>query len=234
MDGGKPTSFGGDGFFVRRWQAIVALALAAVAIAVVGLLSAHFAPCGQSGSFDGDQISIPPLPPLPYSRLPRSVVPLHYDVELRPEFADFSFSGRVRVRVMCEEATDNVTLHVHNITWTSTRLEGKEVASEEDKVRQFLVLRPPSNLVAGREYDVEVDFVGSLNDQLAGFYRSSYQDPSGEKRWLATTQFQPTDARRAFPCFDEPALKATFNISIVRPANMTAISNMPLRHSAEL
>ncbi|XP_054718668.1 aminopeptidase Ey-like [Uloborus diversus] len=79
-----------------------------------------------------------------------------------------------------------------------------------------------------------MEFLGSLNDRLAGFYRSSYKDATGETRWLATTQFQPTDARRAFPCFDEPALKATFNITIVHLSNMTSLSNMPIISASNL
>jgi aminopeptidase N len=62
---------------------------------------------------------------------------------------------------------------------------------------------------------------------MAGFYRSKYV-VNGETRYMATTQFEPTEARRAFPCWDEPAIKATFNISLVVPKALTALSNMPV------
>ena len=71
-------------------------------------------------------------------------------------------------------------------------------------------------------------FTGILNDKLRGFYRSEYTLPDGSKRVMATTQFEAPDARRAFPCWDEPAHKAKFEISLVIPEHLTAISNMPI------
>lgn len=77
-------------------------------------------------------------------------------------------------------------------------------------------------------YKLTIDFVGFLNDQMAGFYRSSYTDLAGHKVVMATTQFEPTDARRAFPCFDEPALKATFQLRVTVPAHLSVVSNTPM------
>ena len=73
---------------------------------------------------------------------------------------------------------------------------------------------------------LDILFVGELNDQMAGFYRSSYKDADGNTQYLATTQFESTDARRAFPCWDEPALKATFDVSLIVPTELVALSNM--------
>jgi puromycin-sensitive aminopeptidase len=75
---------------------------------------------------------------------------------------------------------------------------------------------------------LKIEFTGTLNEKMAGFYRSSYTTPSGEKRWAAVTQFEPTDARRAFPCWDEPALKAVFSVTLIAPADRLALSNMPV------
>ena len=72
-----------------------------------------------------------------------------------------------------------------------------------------------------------IDFKGTLNDRLLGFYRSKYKDTSGKTKYLATTQFEAADARRAFPCWDEPAVKATFDVSLLVEKHMMAISNMP-------
>ncbi|GFY53408.1 aminopeptidase N [Trichonephila inaurata madagascariensis] len=223
------------GYFVPRWALLGAGLAVALALLIVGLLVGYLAPCHAktgSGSGEPDNVS----KPLPYVRLPRSVVPDHYDVELQPFIfpGNFTFEGKVRIVIRVLEPTDNVTLHINNVTVReeSVRLNGADapgVASvSEDKERQFYILHLKSNLVAGRQYEVLLDYLGSLNDQLAGFYRSSYKDEDGQTRWLATTQFQPTDARRAFPCFDEPGLKATFNITLVRPDNLTSLSNMPL------
>ncbi|KAH0626797.1 hypothetical protein JD844_002010 [Phrynosoma platyrhinos] len=73
---------------------------------------------------------------------------------------------------------------------------------------------------------LKIDFVGELNDKMKGFYRSKYTTPSGDTRFAAVTQFEATDARRAFPCWDEPAIKATFDISLVVPKDRVALSNM--------
>jgi puromycin-sensitive aminopeptidase len=88
---------------------------------------------------------------------------------------------------------------------------------------------------------LSLEFAGTLNDKLKGFYRSKYTSADGqEERYAAVTQFEPTDARRAFPCWDEPALKATFDITLVVPSNRVALSNMnviseePLKEDADL
>ena len=73
---------------------------------------------------------------------------------------------------------------------------------------------------------LHIEFAGELNDKLKGFYRSKYVHPSGETRYAATTQFEAADARRAFPCWDEPALKASFDVIIIADKDKTVLSNM--------
>ena len=91
----------------------------------------------------------------------------------------------------------------------------------------FFKISLNKKLAVGRNFTLKIDYEAYLNDKLFGFYRSSY-DKTGEKIYLGTTQFQVTDARRAFPCFDEPALKATFEIHILRKGEARrSISNMP-------
>lgn len=195
MDGGsKPISFDGNrGLFVPRWAALLTAGLFAVCVALVAIIVFQFAPCAlrtPSPTTDETDPTTSPKKVYPYVRLPSSVVPVSYDVSLRPDFSDFSFAGRVGVSVFVTEQTDNVTLHANNVTvtgvWLGTEEDGKsktdKVRTETDKERQFLVLRPDYRLEAGVRYRVEVEYKGSLNDQLAGFYRSSYQDAGGEKR----------------------------------------------------
>lgn len=74
-----------------------------------------------------------------------------------------------------------------------------------------------------------LEFTGELNDKMKGFYRSKYFTPSGDERYAAVTQFEATDARRCFPCWDEPALKATFDITLIVPTDRVALSNMPVK-----
>lgn len=103
-----------------------------------------------------------------------------------------------------------------------------------DEDNDFLIINLSEALKADEKYRVQIPFDGKLANILAGYYRSSYQDADGKKVWLATTQFEPSDARRAFPCFDEPAMKAKFTISIGRKEGYTAISNMPLEKTENM
>ncbi|XP_037790240.1 aminopeptidase N-like [Penaeus monodon] len=114
---------------------------------------------------------------------------------------------------------------------TSGDVEQRQVGIKSqhyDPVRQFYVAQMEEELMKGERYTLQMEFLGYLSDQLRGFYRSSYKDNNGEIKYLAVSMFQPTDARRAFPCFDEPALKATFEVHLARETWMTSLSNMPL------
>ncbi|PNF24028.1 hypothetical protein B7P43_G08642 [Cryptotermes secundus] len=108
---------------------------------------------------------------------------------------------------------------------TPPRVTGR--VHEQRKEMYTLSLEPA--LEAGQTYILDISFRGLLKDSLYGFYRSSYKAENGTKIWMAATQFEPTHAREAFPCFDEPAMKARFELSISRPADMVTLSNMPIR-----
>lgn len=184
MDGGSKPADGNPSYLVPRWVALTTAAVFAIAVVLVGVIAYHISPsCIPSLApiAPADPFSLPKT--YPYVRLPRSVHPVHYDITIRPDFANFTFAGKVGVTVRCMEVTHNVTLHVNNVTVSGVTLGGREVGWEEDKEKQFLVLRPKEVLSAGRTYRLEVEYEGVLNDQLAGFYRSSYQDAQGgEKR----------------------------------------------------
>ncbi|KAK6042586.1 peptidase family M1 [Cooperia oncophora] len=84
------------------------------------------------------------------------------------------------------------------------------------------------NMVHPQTVTLSLDYTGEINDKMRGFYRSTYKGENDEEKFLASTQFESTYARYAFPCFDEPIYKATFDISIVTDPGLTAISNMPV------
>lgn len=86
----------------------------------------------------------------------------------------------------------------------------------------------------GSKAQVEIKFTGQLNDKMAGFYRSTYKREDGTEGLLATTQMEATDCRRAFPCFDEPALKATFTITLVADKKLTCLSNMDVASETDV
>ena len=89
------------------------------------------------------------------------------------------------------------------------------------------------SITKGSTAQLEIKFTGQLNDKMAGFYRSQYKGPDGSDKLLATTQFEATDARRAFPCFDEPSLKAKFTITLIAEKHLTCLSNMDVKSETE-
>ncbi|KAK8734033.1 hypothetical protein OTU49_017450 [Cherax quadricarinatus] len=172
-------------------------------------------------------------------RLPRALKPLHYMVKLQPFInGNFSIMGYVEVEMEVVEPTSNITLHINDIITNNETIKltpsddrtGSKIGIVKhlyDKEREFYIAKLNKELKPGKKYVLSMEFVGYLNDKLLGFYRSSYTDEQGNEKWIAVTQFQPTDARRAFPCFDEPALKATYEIFLGRESSMSSLSNMP-------
>lgn len=102
-----------------------------------------------------------------------------------------------------------------------------------NKDDQVATIKFNHNLAAGSDAQLKLTFTGILNDNMAGFYRSSYKE-NGETKYIASTQMEPTDARRAFPCFDEPALKAKFTVTLVADKSMTCLSNMDVASETDV
>lgn len=170
--------------------------------------------------------------------LPAHVVPLKYHVTIRPDLDTFTFNGTETVEVLIVEPSDSVTLHAYQLTITQAAMRWEDGSvmpamvisySEESKTA---TIQFPHTLQAGSAQLV-LDFEGLINDQLNGFYRSSYTH-EGVLRHLGVTQFQPTDARRAFPCWDEPALKAKFEVTLIVAEELTALSNTPIKATSTL
>ncbi|XP_067012607.2 aminopeptidase N isoform X2 [Anabrus simplex] len=173
------------------------------------------------------------------SRLPTHVMPTYYRLQLMPFLTagNFTAHGDVWIQLNCSSSANNITLNIKDIDILESDVSvthidtGMEITIHNhiyDKESEMYSVVLHENLDAGATYQLHIRFVSHLNDLLQGFYRSSYVDQAtGSVRWLASTQFSPTDARRAFPCFDEPAFKARFQISIARPSSLTSMSNMP-------
>ncbi|KAG4071567.1 hypothetical protein HA402_011721 [Bradysia odoriphaga] len=170
-------------------------------------------------------------------RLPNDTIPFRYDVWLSTAIheGNFTFDGRVRIQIQIIVNTPNITLHSRQLTITGvTLLDAEQAPIEENvsygrrEVQEFLDIQPSQSLVSGTIYWVEITYFGTLRTDDAGFYRSSYTNSAGERVWLATTQFESTDARHAFPCYDEPAIRATYSIEIRHDASYNAISNTPV------
>ncbi|KAH9643225.1 hypothetical protein HF086_012887 [Spodoptera exigua] len=166
--------------------------------------------------------------------LPKQVKPEKYFLNITPYIyeGNFTFDGEVTIHLAVVEETKEITFHGVELTIHDIKIHEKDddhliyiVRQLEDVPRNFHILTLGSSLEVGKQYILSIKYTGILNDNLHGFYRSSYEE-KGVKKWIAVTQFQAMDARRAFPCWDEPALKARFTISIARPNNMTSLSNM--------
>ncbi|XP_070497871.1 aminopeptidase N-like [Chironomus tepperi] len=177
-------------------------------------------------------------------RLPSSVVPENYKLDIFTHLNDsegFIFRGIVEITLNVNEFCDNITLHAKNLTIDTKKIELNEISENEAlKIRHvelmpkhdFLIIYPQKILSKFRKYTVKIPFEGSLDTDLVGYYRSSYFDKELNKRvWLSVTQFEATHAREAFPCFDEPEMKATFDISLAHHKMYSALSNMPLKET---
>ncbi|XP_059089638.1 aminopeptidase N-like [Tigriopus californicus] len=173
-------------------------------------------------------------------RLPGDFSPTSYNVFLTPFIIpdNFTIDGRVEVEAEVLQDTSTIKIHAKDMTILEDTVFINGDASSilgfgNDIAREFFILYLGSPLLKGSQVQITINFIGNLNDQLAGFYRSQYTTPEGEVRYIATTQFEATDARRAFPCFDEPALKATFQVSLGRLPTMSSISNMPIESEGQ-
>jgi puromycin-sensitive aminopeptidase len=164
----------------------------------------------------------------PY-RLPRTAVPSRYDIRLEPDLTTLTFRGHETVALEVTEPVSEIVLNAVELAIDSASLEndrGETIRAaatlEEATERCRLALASPAG--TGR-WRLRLAFRGTLNDKLRGFYRSVYKDPSGVSRTMAATQFEATDARRAFPCWDEPSFKAVFAVTLAIDPALTAVSN---------
>ena len=164
----------------------------------------------------------------PY-RLAPTVIPSAYRLFLTPDLNDYTFSGRVEIDVFISEDIDRFSLNaleleLSQVTLTShgvERLSGEPVFDSRYQTATFTF----DDVLSVGDATVSLSFEGVLNDQLHGFYRSTYSDDEGNVHTLATTHFAPSEARRCFPCWDEPSFKATFEVTLTIPADLSVVSN---------
>ena len=181
--------------------------------------------------------------------LPDYVQATKYDLKLTPDLVKFSFDGIVTIDFttstdgeITEEQSKCITLHSKELMYREAKVtlpDGKVVTAEEIRVNTkatTVTFLFPEAVVTSSASSIKltVDFVGCLNNQMAGFYRSTYKDTSGQEKIVASTQFEALDARRAFPCVDEPAAKATFLVTLVVPRHLECFSNMPESHRVSI
>ena len=164
----------------------------------------------------------------PY-RLPTTVLPARYDLKLEPDLERFTFKGEETITVTIREPVSEILLNaveleIHEVSAGDARDRVVRGTTTVDEKTERARLSFPEALAPG-EWRLTLTFTGVLTDKLHGFYRSRYKDANGNERYLAATQFEATDARRAFPCWDEPDKKAVFQVTLVIDTSLVAISN---------
>ena len=172
--------------------------------------------------------------------LPTNVAPRHYDLTLECNFEKFSFEGTVMIDLEVAEDTTSITLNTLDLKIHSTVLLADDALITSSPIlsynedNQTTKITFEKAISKGQKAQLKHTFTGQLNDNMAGFYRASSKGRDGEKKYLAVTQFEPTDARRALPCFDEPALKAEFTVTLIADMKMTCLSNMDVASETEV
>jgi aminopeptidase N len=184
------------------------------------VLLAPTAWCGAPFSFD----SAP-------GRLPKDVVPLSYDVAVIPDVESLSFSGKEKIRLQFRTATATVQFNSLNETLSGVRLDGKPVKAVTSSDEQQLTTITLTRSVVGL-HTLSFSYRGKIETQPQGLFAQKYAKPTGGEGLLLSTQMEATDARRMFPCWDEPAFRAYFSLTVTVPAAWATVGNMPIAHRA--
>ena len=169
-------------------------------------------------------------------RLPGAVAPIHYELTLAPDIEAGTFHGTVVIDLDVRAATDRLVLNARDLTIGRVELPGEPDAAPHaavDREAQTVTIALAHPLGVGR-HRLALDYDGAIQrDQPYGLFTASYETPQGKRRILAT-QHEPADARRLVPCWDEPGFKASFTLSAIVPAAVTAVSNMPVARTEDL
>ncbi len=160
--------------------------------------------------------------------LPKAVVPSAYRIDLVPDLGRLAFTGHEDIEIDVAAPGDTVMLNQAGLVLSLARLEDGAVAAvSTDEANETATLRFPAAISAGH-HTLTIDYAGPILGTPNGFYHDDYKTHDGAARRMLVTQFEVADARRMFPGWDEPAFKATFQLSVTLPAGDTPVSNMPV------
>jgi aminopeptidase N len=170
-------------------------------------------------------------------KLPKEVVPTEYIIRIVPNLDNFTFAGSESVKLNVRSPVHQLVLNGLELKVEAASVDGKELplsAVKTDKDKELLTLTLPSELAAG-DHALTLRFTGKINQQGQGLFYMRYQEEgSGARKVMLGTQFEATDARRFFPCWDEPAFRARFQLTVVVPENWLAVSNMPIESEQKI
>jgi len=168
-------------------------------------------------------------------RLPSNVRPIRYEINLSPNLRKQNFNGNVNIQLNILETTSSISLNVAELEIKKVSIDNNSdnISNWEiDEDYEILKINFSNKIEIG-EHNLSLEFNGLLNDKLRGFYHSSFIDENGETQSIATTQFESTDARRAFPCFDEPEYKAVFSVTLTVEKELFCLSNAEIKQISE-
>jgi aminopeptidase N len=159
--------------------------------------------------------------------LPTTVVPTHYDLSLAPDAQALTFTGVVGISIAVQQPTGDVTLNAKDLALDSAILDGNARGTVAvDPTRERVTLHFTTPIAAG-PHRLQIQYHGKIGRSTLGFFAMDYQTSSGPRRTLATN-FEPAEAHQLLPCWDEPAFKATFSVTVDVPRDRLAFSNMPV------
>ncbi|CAJ0593765.1 unnamed protein product [Cylicocyclus nassatus] len=170
-------------------------------------------------------------------RLPRDIVPLSYNLTIHPNITTHNVTGSLAIDLKVMDSTKLIVLHAHNLVMNtfSLSVNGRRMEAEfyfcTDTSQWAFAM--DEAVKVGDIVDLGIEFHGEVLPDLQGLYISTHTDTQGRKTRSAVTQFEPSYARKMFPCFDEPNFKATFEVSVIREPQHVVRSNMKLKHSEE-
>ena len=160
----------------------------------------------------------------------KQIKPVNYNIHIEPNLENFKFSGNVDILINALEPVGSVSLNILDLAVGNCKVQIDsgfvDCSFSVNLVKEEIKISLPGE-ITGR-FTLRIDYVGEINDRMAGFYRSRYIS-GGKEKFIAVTQFEESDARRAFPCFDHPVKKATFDLEMVIDKGLTAISNCPVK-----
>uniref|UniRef100_A0A3P8V2C3 Aminopeptidase n=1 Tax=Cynoglossus semilaevis TaxID=244447 RepID=A0A3P8V2C3_CYNSE len=193
---------------------------------------------GSRADRTGDRGDDEAVQPWRNVRLPGSIRPRHYDLRLVVHMDNFTFSGEVSIELECVNATRFIVLHADRGGGAGGGRPNNPPGGGVLRVHrhfthaanQMYVVVLHREMKPMRTYRLNVSYDAAIEDELLGFFRSSYMQ-NREKHYLAVTQFSPIHARKAFPCFDEPVYKATFSLTLRHDQQYTSLSNMPVERT---
>src|SRR5256714_7385650 len=170
-------------------------------------------------------------------KLPKQVVPLEYSIRIVPDLTKLTFSGSETVKIKASAPVREIVLNSAELEIAKAAIDGIQLSSDTirlDPNNELLTIALPNELAVG-EHSLALEFSGTITQKGRGLYYMPYEEQgTGAKKIALGTQFDPSDARRFFPCWDEPSFRARFQLTAVVPENWLAVSNMPVESERKI